>query len=156
MSDAFSAESGFRFEVVGAYYREDPNNPDLIEAVVLQTPDVEPRNGNDYGEVAVKQRVSRTERNEKGIPQQKNGVKPKPNEISDDLEELALDAQDENLMVEATVTELDRSKSQDMNGEEKIYFVNSGNVDSLERIEQEKTEEQETIFEKDGEEGAEA
>jgi len=155
VSDAFSAESGFRFEVCGAYYREDQDNPDLIEAVVLETPDVEARNGNDYGEVAVKQRVSRTERNEKGIPQQKNGVKPKPGEISEDLEELALDAQDNKLVVEATVTELDRSKSSDMNGDEKIYFVNPGNVDTVQVLQEESSEEdQEAIFDGDEEEAA--
>jgi len=134
MSDAFSAKE-LDIEVCGAYYREDEDNPDLIEAVVFETPDVEAREGDKYGEVAVKQRVDRMEENDKGIPQQKKDVLPKPGEVSEKLEELALKAQEKgSFQVRATVTELDRSKSQDMRGDEKIYFVNSRDVGTVQQV----------------------
>jgi len=83
----------------------------------------------------VKQRVNRMEENEKGIPQQKKDVMPYPDEILEKLEEMAVKAQKpETFQVKATVTELDRSKSQDMRGDEKIYFVNSRDVGTVQQV----------------------
>ena len=135
MSNGFSKSKGFEFTATGAEMDitdgsgQDPEG--LVNRILLKTDDVEAREDRDKGEIAVKPRVRRKVGETNGIPEYKNGQKPEPEEVPESIIEIAQEAEEDEVNLEATVTELDRSKNPEMDGEDKIYFINSDDTDSL-------------------------
>lgn len=128
---SYSATEGFDFTVTGARYVEDEDDPSLVNKAVLQTEDVPAREDRETGEISVKLRIRKTVKNDDGIPVEKPNQLPEYGEIPEKIQNIVMKAQKEEVQCEATVTELDKSDEPDMNGDEKIYFINTNNTDTL-------------------------
>jgi len=131
---SYSATDGFQFTVTGARYVEDQDDPSLVDKAVLQTEDVPAREDRETGEISVKLRIRKTVKNDDGIPVEKPGQMPEYGEIPEKIQNIVMKAQDEDVQCQATVTELDKSDEADMNGDEKIYFINTQNTDTLSEV----------------------
>lgn len=131
---SYSATDGFQFTVTGARYVEDQDDPSLVDKAVLQTEDVPARPDRETGEISVKIRIRKTVKNDDGIPVEKPGQMPEYGEIPEKIQNIVMKAQDEDVPCQATVTELDKSDEADMNGDEKIYFINTQNTDTLSEV----------------------
>jgi len=128
---SYSATEGFEFTVTGARYVEDQDDPSLVDKAVLETDDVPARDDKDSGEISVKIRIRKTVLNDDGIPVEKPGQKPEYGEIPEKIHNIVSKAQEDEVKCEATVTELDKSDESDMAGDDKIYFINTQNTDTL-------------------------
>lgn len=119
---------------------------DLVDRVVLETDDVE------RGQISVKPRVRRQTGEVNGVPKYESDALPRPEDLPENLAEVAEKAANDpkEVPVVATVTVLDRSDEPEMDGDDKVYFISQGNVDSIQLkvMEETKGEEQQVIMDK--------
>jgi len=141
---SYSTQENFEFMAKAAHFDMSEG---LVDRVVLQTDDVEP------GQISVKPRVRRQTGEVNGVPKYESDALPRPEDLPENLAEVAEKVANDpkEVPVVATVTVLDRSDEPEMNGDDKVYFISQGNVDSVQLKVVEETQgenEQQVIMDK--------